>query len=121
MFSVFTSLEFFQTQSPFSRSNCRLFRDGDRAAVIRFIPADGIEQKFVHRLCGDNATVGRSMMSCGNFSMNCGDERVERFGIFAVRETITLQRAGNPGQINARLNSRKFLTALLMAGNNINA
>ena len=35
-------------------------------------------------------------------------KRVERFGIFAVREPITLQRAGNAGQINARLNGCKL-------------
>ena len=49
-------------------------------------------------------------------------ERVERFRIFAMRQPVAFQRAGNAGQINAGLISRQFsLQMALMAGNNINA
>ena len=48
------------------------------------------------------------MTSCGTLSMNCGDERIERFGIFAMRQPVTLQRNCHARQIHGILPGGKF-------------
>ena len=102
-----------QTQSPF-RQPIRLWRN--LAAVVRFIPADGVEQKFpilraaiMQRLAADDVV--------RKFFHELRNECVELFGIFAVRELVTFQRAGDLRFVYERLIVRSRLDCLGKVGN----
>ena len=43
------------------------------------------------------------MTSWGMAARNCGDESVEAFGIFAVRQVVAFQGAGDAGLTDQRL------------------
>ena len=80
-------------------SGRRTFVQDDHAAIVRFVPADGIEHKLaisgpaiMQRLAVDD--VVRQLFH------ELWRERVEGFGIFSVCEPITFERNGDAGQIH---------------------
>src|ERR1035437_5483701 len=79
-----------------------VFIQHDLPAIVRFIPADGIEQKFSILRAAIVQWVATNNIVRELFDELKG-ERVKRFGIFAVCEVITLQRTGNERFVHCRL------------------
>ena len=76
--------------------------------IVILVSADGIELKglsvhsFVMKRTG-------SEQVAWHFVKESGRERAERFGIGVVRESVTFQRAGDSGKVDASLGVHVFL------------
>ena len=67
---------------------------GDRLWIAVELLADGLERQRVKRLCDLGQAIGLPLVACGDVHMHCRKRRALQDTVTAIRECLTLERAG---------------------------
>jgi error-prone DNA polymerase len=66
----------------------------DRLWIAVELLADGLERQRVKRLCDLGQAIGLPLVACGDVHMHCRKRRALQDTVTAIRECLTLERAG---------------------------